>query len=105
MIEVGSLLSALLVMRGKVIGWILGLAFTIGPFIGYILSGSVGVPGDPGDVGNWGHLLGTVSLVVEGSFVILAAACLTRLSRAKPDGVVEASQRVITYRERERQNA
>jgi hypothetical protein len=105
LIEIGSLVSALLVIRGKVIGWILGLAFTIGPFTGYILSRSVGVPGDQGDVGNWGYLLGTVSLIVEGSFVILAAACVTRLYRARPDGTLEGGQRVITYRERERQNA
>jgi hypothetical protein len=105
LIEIGSLVSALLVVRGKVLGWLLGLAITVGPFTGYVLSRSVGVPGDPGDVGNWGYLLGTVSLVVEGSFVILAGACLTRLYRAGRDWAVEDDQSARTYRERERQNA
>jgi hypothetical protein len=105
LIEIGSLVSALLLVRGKVLGWILGLAFTVGPFIGYVLSRSVGVPGDPGDVGNWGYLLGTVSLVVEGSFVILAGACLTRLYRAGRDRAIDDNQGANTYREWERQNA
>ena len=56
-------------------------------------------------MGNWGYLLGTVSLVVEGSFVILASACLTRLYRAGRDWTVEDDQSARTYRERERQNA
>ena len=105
MIEIGSLVSALLVIRGKVIGWLLGLVWSIGPFVGYILSRSVGVPGDPGDVGNWSYLLGTVSLLVEGSFVTLAVVCLTRLYRAKQLSATEGNQSVSTYRERVSQTA
>ena len=101
--EIGSLVSALAVIRGKVIGWFLGLDFTIGPFVGYVLSRSVGVPGDPGDVGNWGYLLGTVSLVVEGSFVILAVLCLTRLFRATRDASSAVRPRATTSRQRESQ--
>ena len=97
LIEIGSLVSALLVVRGKVLGWLLGLAFTVGPFTGYVLSRSVGVPGDPGDVGNWDYLLGTVSLVVEGSFVILAGACLAFLYRAGRDWAVEDDQSARSY--------
>jgi hypothetical protein len=33
-------------------------------------------------VGNWGYLLGTVSLIVEGSFVVLAVICLIRIAKA-----------------------
>ena len=99
LVEFGSLISALLVIRGKAIGWALGLASSVGPFVGYILSRTVGVPGDPGDVGNWGYLLGTVSLLVEGSFAILAVVCLTRLYQAKRTGAIEGNQSVITYRE------
>jgi len=105
LIEIGSLISALAVLRGKVIGWVLGLAFTVGPFVGYVLSRSVGVPGDPGDVGNWGYLLGTVSLLVEGSFVILAAFCLTRLSRAERGAPIPAPPRTHAACQREKQMA
>ena len=31
---------------------------------------------------NWGYLLGTVSLIVEGSFVVLGVICLMRIGRA-----------------------
>jgi hypothetical protein len=82
MVEISSTISAALIIRGKTVGWLLGLASSIGPMTGYILSRTVGVPGDPGDVGNWSYLLGTVSLLVEGSFIVLAAICLTRIRRA-----------------------
>ena len=82
MIEISSTISAALIIRGKILGWLLGLASTIGPMTGYILSRTVGVPGDPGDIGNWGYLLGTVSLIVEGSFIVLAVICLTRIWNA-----------------------
>jgi hypothetical protein len=99
LVEIGSLISALLVIRAKAIGWVLGLASSVGPFVGYIVSRSVGVPGDPGDVGNWGYLLGTVSLLVEGSFAILAVVCLTRLYQAKPSEAIASNQRIATPRE------
>ena len=82
MVEISSTISAALILRAKTIGWLLGLASSVGPMVGYILSRTVGVPGDPGDVGNWGYLLGTVSLIVEGSFIVLAVICLIRLRRA-----------------------
>jgi hypothetical protein len=85
-VEISSTISAALLIRGKILGWLLGLASTIGPMTGYILSRTVGVPGDPGDIGNWGYLLGTVSLIVEGSFIVLAVICLTRMWKARqPD--------------------
>ena len=105
LVEIGALVSALFVIRGKAIGWVLGLASSVGPFVGYILSRSVGVPGDPGDVGNWGYLLGTVSLLVEGSFAIVAVVCLTRLYRTSRSAVVEESQQDNSYRERVSQTA
>jgi hypothetical protein len=86
MVEISSTISAALIIRGKILGWLLGLASTIGPMASYILSRTGGVPGDPGDIGNWGYLLGTVSLIVEGSFIVLALTCLTRVWKARqPD--------------------
>jgi hypothetical protein len=82
MVEISSTISAALIIRGKAFGWVLGLMSSIGPMTGYILSRSVGLPGDPGDVGNWGYLLGTVSLTVEGSLIVLAGFCLMRIRRS-----------------------
>ncbi len=84
LVEIGSTIAAALIIRGKVAGWWLGLAASVGPMTGYLLSRTVGVPGDPGDIGNWGYLLGTVSLIVEGSFILLAVVCLIRLRRPWP---------------------
>jgi hypothetical protein len=84
LVEISSTISAALIIRGKTAGWVLGLASSVGPMTGYMLSRTVGLPGDPGDVGNWGYLLGTVSLVVEGSFIVLAVFCLIRIRRAWP---------------------
>jgi MFS family permease len=91
LIEIGSISSALLVIRGKVIGWVFGLVSSIGPFLGYIASRTVGVPGDPGDVGNWGYVLGTVSLLVEGTLIVFTLVCLVRLYRANRLGSREAN--------------
>ncbi len=78
MVEISSTISAGLIIRGKTLGWLLGLASSVGPMAGYVLSRTVGLPGDSGDVGNWGYVLGTVSLIVEGTFVVLALLCVTR---------------------------
>lgn len=53
MVEITSTISAALLIRGKTFGWLLGLGSSIGPMTGYILSRSLGLPGDRGDVGNW----------------------------------------------------
>jgi hypothetical protein len=81
MVELSGTVSAALIIRGKTLGWLLGLASSIGPMTGYVLSRTIGLPGDAGDVGNWGYVLGTVSLIVEGSFVVLAVICLLRVGR------------------------
>jgi hypothetical protein len=83
LVEVTSLLAALLVARKRTAGWVLGLGASAGPFTGYVLSRAVGLPGDSGDVGNWGYTLGQVSLVVEGLFVVIACVCLHRIFLAQ----------------------
>jgi hypothetical protein len=80
-VELSSTISAALIIRGKTLGWLLGLASSIGPMTGYVLSRTMGLPGDSGDIGNWGYVLGTVSLIVEGSFVVFAVICLLRIGR------------------------
>jgi hypothetical protein len=81
-VEVGAAITIPLVLRNKSAGWVLAALFSAGPFIAYILSRTVGLPGDPGDVGNWGYTLGTVSLVVEGTLFLLCAVRLLRILAA-----------------------
>src|ERR1700684_650546 len=88
LIEAGGVLTALGFLtpaRVRVIpawaGWAAGVLLGTGPFIAYVLSRTVGVPGDPGDVGNWGYWVGTVSLLVEAALVTLSVSMLLALSQ------------------------
>ena len=86
LIEVGGALTALVLLLPVAIrlvpawaGWAAGALLGIGPFAAYVLSRTVGVPGDPGDVGNWGYWVGTVSLLLEAGLVALSISMLLSL--------------------------
>ena len=86
LIEVGGVLTALVLLLPRPArlapawaGWAAGALLGAGPFAAYILSRTVGVPGDPGDVGNWGYWVGTVSLLVEAALVVLSVSMLLAL--------------------------
>jgi len=64
------------------LGWAAGVLLGTGPFVAYVLSRTVGMPGDPGDVGNWGYWVGTVSLFVEAALVALSVSMLLALRRS-----------------------
>ena len=82
-IEVGGVLTALVLLLPRPApawaGWAAGALLGVGPFVAYVLSRSVGVPGDPGDVGNWGYWVGTVSLLVEAGLIALSISMLLSL--------------------------
>jgi hypothetical protein len=63
--------------------WLLVAGLAVGPFVGYLLSRSVGLPGDSDDIGNWLESLGMASLFVEGTVIVLA---LSRLAAAAREG-------------------
>lgn len=58
------------------LGWAAGALLGAGPFLAYVVSRTVGMPGDARDVGNWGHWAGTVSLLVEAALVALSVSML-----------------------------
>jgi hypothetical protein len=84
LIEVAGVLTAitLLLPWSRWLGWAAGVLLGVGPFVAYILSRSVGLPGDPGDVGNWGYWVGTLSLVVEAALMMLCVAMLLAYRRS-----------------------
>jgi hypothetical protein len=58
-------------MGAKSWGWGLGLFLAAATIVGYVISRTAGLPGlDPDD---WYEPLGIVSLIVEGSFTLLAS--------------------------------
>ena len=90
-IEVGGVLTALALLLPRPArlttltawtGWAAGALLGVGPFVAYILSRSVGVPGDSGDVGNWGYWVGTVSLFIEAALIVLSVSMLLALRQS-----------------------
>jgi hypothetical protein len=86
LIEVGGVLTALVLLLPRPArpapawaGWAAGALLGVGPFAAYILSRTVGMPGDPHDVGNWGYWVGTVSLFVEAALMALSVSMLLAL--------------------------
>jgi Na+/melibiose symporter-like transporter len=61
------------------LGWIAVAALAAGPLVGYLLTRTVGLPGDTGDIGNWIESLGIASLFAESAVLGLA---LTHLALA-----------------------
>jgi hypothetical protein len=83
-IEVGGVLTAvvLLLPWSAWLGWAAAMLLGIGPFLGYVTSRSVGLPGDHADIGNWGYWVGTVSLIVEAALVILSVGMLLPVAQS-----------------------
>ena len=86
LIETGGVITALLLLlpRTSWLGWAAALLLGLGPLLGYLASRTVGVPGDSGDVGNWGYWIGTVSLIIEAALVMLSATTLWAARRPAP---------------------
>ena len=70
-------LAAALIFRGDRRTWIAAAALVASTLVGFALSRTTGLPGDSGDIGNWGEALGIASLFIEGSFLLLTAGALS----------------------------
>jgi hypothetical protein len=82
-IEVGGILTAVLLLRPRSgwLSWAAGTLLGLGPFVGYLASRSIGIPGDHADIGNWGYWVGTDSLIIEAALVILCVGMLLPTAR------------------------
>jgi hypothetical protein len=85
LIEAGGVATALalLLPRPAWPGWAAGVLLGIAPLLGYLASRTFGVPGDSGDVGNWGDWVGTVSLFLEAALFVLSISMLTATRRRR----------------------
>jgi hypothetical protein len=85
-VEIAAACTIPFLIRQKVVGWLFAALVSIGPFTAYIFSRTTGIPGDHGDIGNWGYVLGIFSLIVEGSLFLLSvyrlASFASRLRRS-----------------------
>jgi hypothetical protein len=70
-------LAAALIVRGDRRVWAAAAGLMGAVTLGFVLSRTTGLPGDSGDIGNWGEALGIASLFVEGSMMALCAAVLS----------------------------
>jgi hypothetical protein len=73
---VAPMVGLWLVLRPTVLAWQFGGLLCLLTAAGYCLTRSVGMPGDPADVGNWLEPLGVAALIIEGIVVILAGLAL-----------------------------
>lgn len=75
-------LACLVVGWGLVSGderaWAPAIALSVGAAAAYVVSRSVGLPQGADDVGDWGNLLGTASLALEGGVAVLGVVSLAR---------------------------
>ena len=90
LIEVGGVLTAMILLLPRPawfgpawLGWAAGALLGAAPFLGYVASRTVGVPGDSADVGNWGYWVGTVSLLVEAALVMLSVSMLLAMRQRR----------------------
>jgi hypothetical protein len=73
--------SLLLLQWSSPLAWFGPALLAAGPLLGYLLTRTVGLPGDSGDVGNWLDSLGLASLFVEVAVLSLSLARLGAGSR------------------------
>jgi hypothetical protein len=68
-----------LLARPSRAAWQVSALVCLSAFAGYVLTRSVPVPGDTGDVGNWLEPLGVAALMTEGTVTILAVIVLASI--------------------------
>ena len=73
----GAILAAIGIYRGRSWGWSLGALVSVGAFVGYVISRTIGLPGLAVEE-EWLEPLGLLSLLVEALFVGLSLTVFVR---------------------------
>lgn len=68
--------ALLLLHSASPLAWGAAAGVAAGPFVGYLWSRTIGLPGDAPDIGNWLCTLGMAALFVESSVLALSATRL-----------------------------
>jgi hypothetical protein len=80
LIEVGGTLTAIVLLplgRWRPV-WAAAVLLGAGPLLAYLASRTVGLPGDTGDIGNWGDWVGTMAILFESALILTALGVLLR---------------------------
>ena len=85
--------ALLLLNSASRLAWAAAAGLAAGPFVAYLWSRSVGLPGDAPDIGNWLCTLGMAALFVEAVLLGLSATRLL-LARSRPGGVTGTRTRM-----------
>lgn len=78
---VAPLAGIWLLIRPASSAWVFGGLLCMAAALGYILTRSVAMPGDPADVGNWLEPLGVAAQITEWIVVVLAGMALASQRR------------------------
>jgi hypothetical protein len=90
LIETGGAATALVLLATVIfpslyrLGWAVSVLLGAGPFLAYLTSRTVGVPGDAPDVGNWVDWTGTTSLLLEAGVIVLGISLLLAWRQQRP---------------------
>ena len=71
-----STVAVALLCSGRAVCWQAGVLVSASAIAGFVLTRSVAVPFDRGDVGNWLEPLGLVALFIEANVLALSAYAL-----------------------------
>ena len=76
LLSIACVASIVMITARRTAGWYLGGLTCALTFIGYVLTRTVGLPGSTEDIGNWSEIMGTWSLIAEGTVVAVTAAMI-----------------------------
>jgi hypothetical protein len=85
LIAAALVMAELMIRCGTPWRWAATAAVALGPLAGYLLSRTTGLPGSREEIGHWNDPLGTASLFVEATVIVLAVLA-SRSSRWRRPG-------------------
>lgn len=75
--------ALLLLHSASPLAWMVAAGVAAGPFLGYLWSRTIGLPGDAPDIGNWLCTFGMAALLVQASLLSLSATRLEMWRRSR----------------------